>query len=294
MKIVLTGSLGHIGRPLTQQLAAKGHGVTVISSRQEKREEIKALGALAAIGSLTDSHFVTTAFAGADAVYCMIPPDFGQADQVAYYQSLGRIYAQAIQKAGVKRVVHLSSYGAHLPSGTGFISGSYAVEQELNAIPGIELTHIRPTFFYYNLLHFIPMIRTAGFIGAVYGGGDRLTMVAPEDIASAIAEAMQTPDRTERVRYVASDDRTCNEVAAVLGQAIGMPELEWQTLPPEQVLAGLIAHGMPQNAAENLVELGLALHTGKLREDYDQQVAVTGSISLDAYARVFARAFRSK
>jgi AraC-like DNA-binding protein len=36
--------------------------------------------------------------------------------------------------------VHLSSCGAHLPAGTGFITGSYRVEQILNSIPGIRLT----------------------------------------------------------------------------------------------------------------------------------------------------------
>ena len=71
MKIVLTGSLGHISRPLAQELIQKGHDVTVISSRVEMQKEIEDLGASAAIGSLGDEDFLTTTFTGADAVYCM-------------------------------------------------------------------------------------------------------------------------------------------------------------------------------------------------------------------------------
>ncbi len=294
MKIVLTGSLGHIGKPLSQQLVAAGHQVTVISSNAAKQQEIEALGATAAIGSVADAAFLATACSGADALYVMIPPDFGQTDQIAYYKGLGQTYAAVIRQSGVQRVVHLSSYGAHLPSGTGFISGSYAVEQLLNAIPSITLTHVRPTFFYYNLLHFIPMIRAAGFIGAVYGGTDRLSMVAPEDIALAIAEELQVATNADRIRYVASDDRTCQEVAALLGNVIGIPGLEWQTLPEDQVLAALLGNGMPQNAALNLVELGLALHSGKLREDYDRQVIAMGKISLETYAVEFARIYNNQ
>ncbi len=75
MKIIVTGSLGHISKPLTEGLVQKGHAVTVISSNPEKQKNIETLGAIAAIGSLKDADFLTTTFTGGDAVYCMIPPN---------------------------------------------------------------------------------------------------------------------------------------------------------------------------------------------------------------------------
>ena len=45
MKITITGSLGHIGRPLTTGLVQKGHAGTVISSNPERQKKIEALGA---------------------------------------------------------------------------------------------------------------------------------------------------------------------------------------------------------------------------------------------------------
>ncbi len=65
MKIIVTGSLGHISKPLTEELVQKGHTVTVISSKPEKQAAIEALGATAAIGSVEDVSFLTTTFAGA-------------------------------------------------------------------------------------------------------------------------------------------------------------------------------------------------------------------------------------
>ncbi len=52
MKIVLTGSLGNIGRPLTQALTEQGHTITVISSSDSRQKDIEALGAKAAIGKM--------------------------------------------------------------------------------------------------------------------------------------------------------------------------------------------------------------------------------------------------
>ncbi len=71
MKILVTGSLGNISRPLAQQLVQKGHEVTVVSSRAERKKEIEILGAKAAIGSMYDVAFLSDTFRGQDVVYLM-------------------------------------------------------------------------------------------------------------------------------------------------------------------------------------------------------------------------------
>lgn len=48
MNIALTGSLGHISKPLAKELIQNGHAVTIISSKAEKQRGIEALGAKAA------------------------------------------------------------------------------------------------------------------------------------------------------------------------------------------------------------------------------------------------------
>jgi len=72
MKIIVTGSTGHVSQPLTEELVQKGHSVTVISSNAEKQPAIDAMGTPAAIGSWEDVDFLTATFTGADGVYCML------------------------------------------------------------------------------------------------------------------------------------------------------------------------------------------------------------------------------
>ena len=291
MKIIVTGSLGHIGKPLANELVQRGHLVTVISSRPENGKSIEALGASPAIGSVEDISFLKEVFSGADAVYCMTPPKFSEPDQIRYYERIASCYAEAIRHSPINRVVYLSSYGAHLESGTGFITGSHKAEKVLNSLPNISLTHIRPTYFYYNLFGFIQMIRSAGFIGSVYGGEDRLAMASPNDIAFAVAEEITQVDNTAKARYVTSDDRTCNEVALVLGRSIGIPNLEWHILPEKQAMQSLLANGVPENAAMNLVELGMATHRGILREDFDRHKPAFGRVSLEDFAQEFSAVY---
>src|SRR6187402_2059338 len=161
MKVVITGSLGHIGRPLTLSLTQKGHQVIVISSNTERSEEIKALGAAPAIGVLEDVAFLTSTFTGADIVYCMVPPSYFYTgvEPIGYYRQIGSHYVQAIQRSGIKRVILLSSFGADLSKGTGFILGSHYVENMLNELSDVDIITIRPTSFFYNLMGFIDAIK---------------------------------------------------------------------------------------------------------------------------------------
>ncbi|QHW01308.1 NAD(P)H-binding protein [Spirosoma endbachense] len=299
MKIIVTGSLGHISKPLTEELVQKGHAVTVISSKPEKQKDIDALGAKAAIGSLEDVDFLTTTFTGADAVYTMVPPAnyFDHTlDLTAYYRRIGTNYAQAIGQSGLKRVVNLSSVGAHLDKGNGILIGAHDVEQILNnQLPDLAITHMRPVGFYYNLYGFVPMIKQQGFIEANYGAEEELVWVSPIDIAAAIAEEFETPLVGTKVRYVVSDELTGNETARILGAAIGKPDLTWILIPGEQWQRGLEAAGMNPRIAAGLIAMFASQHSGLLTEDYYRnKPAIMGNVKLTDFAKEFAASFKQE
>ena len=295
MKIVITGSLGHISKPLAQELLQQKHLVTVISSKPERQKHIEALGAQAAIGSLEDTAFLTATFTGADAVYCMVPPGNyfdHNFDVLAYYRRLGNYYAQAIQQSGVKRVVHLSSVGAHLDKDSGIILAHHDMEQALKKIPGIALTHLRPTAFYYNLLGFVGAIKKQGVMASNYGADDRVPWVSPLDIAAVAAKALMTLTEGIKVRYVASDELPCSEVARILGAAIGKPDLKWVIKSSEETQNGLEAAGVPPRVAAGLVEMNASMHSGVLFGDYHRNRPALGKTKLTDFAKEFAAAFK--
>ncbi|MBL0745504.1 NAD(P)H-binding protein [Chryseolinea lacunae] len=294
MKITVTGSLGHISLPLTQTLVQQGHAVTVISSNPEKQKDIEALGATAAIGSLEDIDFLTAAFTGADAVYTMIPPKnyFDHSlDLVAFYNQVARNYAQAIKESGVTRVVHLSSIGAHLDKGTGLILGHHGVERILDTLSDVAITFMRPTAFFYNLFAFLKPIKNTGTMAANYGADDTVSWVSPLDIAVEVADEIATPLVGRKVRYVASDELTCNEVARILGEAIGKPDLKWTVISDEQMLSGFHAIGMGPKIAADFVALNASMHRGELFNDYNLNRPVLGRVKLTDFAKEFAAAF---
>ena len=296
MKFIVTGSLGNISKPLAQELVQKGHRVTVISSKPEKQKDIEAIGAIAAIGTLEDVDFLVSTFTSADAVYCMVPPNdyFDLSlDLIAYYRRIGNNYAQAIHQSGVKRVVNLSTIGAHLEKGSGILFGAHNVEKILNELSSdVAITHIRPTSFYYNLYGYVNTIKNQGFIATNYGADKIIPWVSPIDIAAAIAEEFVTPFVGRKVRYVASEELTGNETASILGAAIGNADLKWKIITNEQMLSGLEGAGMNPKIAAGLVEMYASLYSGLLAEDYYRyKPIVMGKVKLKDFAKEFAAAF---
>jgi len=293
MKIVVTGSLGHISRPLTTELLQKKHSVTVISSNAERIKDIEALGAKAAIGSMKDVDFLTATFKGADIVYVMEAngPNwlFDPGDVLVSITSIGYNYKQAIQQAGVKKVVHLSSIGAHTNKGNGILAVHYQVENLLSQLPAdVSIKFMRPVGFYYNLLAFIPTIKTQSTIVSNYGGNDKEPWVEPLDIAHVIAEEMEKPFEGREIRYIASDEVSPNEAAKILGEAIGKPDLKWQVIPDEQLLNGMLASGMNPQVARGFVEMNAARRGGVLYEDYNRNRPALESTRMKDFAKEFS------
>lgn len=293
MKFVVTGSLGNISKPLAEKLVAAGHSVTIVSSKAEKAAQIEALGAKAAIGSVEDVAFLTKTFTGADAVYTMVPPNFGSSDWKLYIAGIGKNYAAAIKASGIKNVVNLSSMGAHMADGCGPVSGLFFVEKALNGLDGVNVKHLRPGFFYPNFLGNVGMVKHMGIMGGNYGEGTTLVIVHPEDIAEVAAhELLGLSFKGKSVRYIASDEKTTHEVAAILCKAIGKSELPWVNFKDEDTIAGMLQAGLPEEIAKNYAEMGAAMRSGEMASDYlKNKPAVFGKTKLETFAVVFASVF---
>ena len=296
MKITLTGSIGHIGRPLTGILVKQGHQVTVVSSKADRQQEIEGLGAIPAIGSIEDVDFLTGVFTGADLVYTMIPPNpsaFSDPNYDIYARCTRQadVFATAIQRSGVRRAIHLSSIGAHTDKGNGLLRLHYILEQRLGQLANVDITFMRPTGFFYNLYAFIPLIKQQGIMAANYGGDDVTLLVAPADIADAIAEEIALPPVHRKVRYVNSEELTSNEVASILGAAIGKPGLPWIAISDEQMLQGAVAAGMQPATAKDYVEMYAGVRNGDMHADYFKHRPAPGRTRLTEFAKTFASVY---
>ncbi len=294
MKYVITGSTGHISKPISKALISAGHEVTVITSRHDRVKDIESLGAKAAVGSIEDVAFLTKAFSGAQAAYTMVPPVYAVEDWKLYIGQIGKNYAEAIKATKIKYIVNLSSIGAHLSEGAGPVNGLHRAEEALNRLADTNIIHLRPSYFYYNLLNNIGLVKNMGIIGANFSAQEKkFSIVDSSDIATVAIDALMTLNFTgHSVQYIASDEVSTDQIAAAIGAAINKPDLKWVEFTDEQNLQGALQAGLPKELAENYTEMGRALKTGKMSEDYwENRPPVLGKVKLKDFAKTFAAVY---
>ena len=294
MNYVITGGAGNTSKPIAEKLLAAGHRVTVIGRNQAHLAELTEKGAIAAIGSVEDVAFLKKTFAGADAVYTMVPPNFAATSLKDYNEQIVKNYVEAIRTSPIKYVVNLSSVGAHLSQGTGPVVGLHRGENALNALTDVNILHLRPSYFYQNLLSNVTLAKNAGIIGANFSlPGGKFPLVDQKDIAEVAAAALLKLEfRGHTILYIAGDVTGTDEIAAELGKAIGKKDLPWVKFTDEQALEGMVQAGLPLDIAKNYVEMGQSMDSGKMFEDLLQQPKpVNGKVKLVDFAKVFANAF---
>jgi len=292
MNYVITGGAGNISGPLVKNLLTIGKRVTVIGRNAEHLEELIQAGAMAAIGSVEDAEFLTEVFKNADAVYTMIPPKFDTENWKKYVAGVAENYAVAIKASSIKHVVNLSSIGAHLSEGAGPISALHYAERLLNSLEGVSILHLRPTFFYQNLLTSIPLVKNVGIIGSNFSIGDnKFPLVDPTDIAQvAFHELVNLKFSGHSFRYIASDEVSTDSIAQTIGNEIGNPDLKWVTFSDGDALQAFRQAGLSKEIAENFTQMHAALDSGRVTEDYWQRRPLAlGEVKLADFAKVFSR-----
>jgi uncharacterized protein YbjT (DUF2867 family) len=301
MKIVVTGSLGNISKPLAQSLIEKGHKVTVISSKAERQKDIEALGAKAAIGSVNDIDFLANTFKGADIVYLMEPGDYSDffdpnLDFIASKTAIGENYKKAVEISGVKKIVHLSSNGAEMAEGNGILLIHYNVENILRSLPAdVDIKFIRAASFFQNVFYFMETIKSHDAIFANYQGTEKEPWVSTLDIADTIVSAMESPFQGREVQYIASEELTPLELTKLLAEALGKPKIDWVVVSDEQMLDSMVSTGMNPKTVKLYVEMTASRRDGSMFNGYYQNgPAQLGKRKLkDFINEVFVPAFNA-
>ncbi|EGS21335.1 uncharacterized protein CTHT_0031900 [Thermochaetoides thermophila DSM 1495] len=130
-------------------------------------------------------------FTGSDAVLNITPPlYFDEQDIVKHAHLVSENVKQAVQKAGVKRLVLITSVGAQLESGTGEILTNHAAEVVLkDAAP--EVVFVRCAYFMENWASSLETVKEAGFFFSTITPLDfPLPMIAVKDIGITCAQEL--------------------------------------------------------------------------------------------------------
>ena len=284
---VVTGATGNTGRVVANQLLDAGKNVRVIGRNAERLKAFTSRGAEPFVADVTDQAALTKAFAGAEAVYAMIPPDIANPDPRAYQARVSDALAGAIKAAGVKHVVALSSIGADKASGTGPVVGLHEFENKLNQIAGLNVVHLRAGYFMENTLGQAGAVKMMGKTATPLRGDLKLPVIATEDIGAVAGELLlklEFKGNSTR-ELLGQRDLSYNDMTAIIGKAVDKPSLEYLQLPNAQMKPIFVQLGMSDKMADLLLEMCDGLNSGHMRALEPRTAKNTTPTSYETFVR---------
>ena len=187
MKIIISGATGQIGKHLLKRLDLTSNEYVLVTRRAESLADLATQGATIAEGDLEDKKFLESTLKDGDVYFFLPPPDFSSPDMVAAYERLAQASREAALANGIKRVVHLSTLGAHIDNReTGLIYGQHLAEKII-AGSAPNVLHLRNGFFLENYFASAQTIKQDGAIYLPVNGEARYRFVSTEDIAVSLA-----------------------------------------------------------------------------------------------------------
>jgi uncharacterized protein YbjT (DUF2867 family) len=290
---VILGATGNTGSIIADSLLSKGKKVRVVGRDAGRLQRFVRKGAEAFTGDTNDAVALTKAFSGAHAAYLMLPPITSRDDQERESDAI----AKAVTESGLPYALHLSSYGAHVPKGTGPVTGLHSSEQKLNAISGFNVLHLRAAYFMENNLTTIGMIQEMGIFGHALLPDLKLPMIATPDVGNYAAQRLLDLDFSgKQTRELLGErDLSMAEATAIIGRGIGKPDLRYEQFPYDQVQQGLEQMGMPPKKAAVYIEMFRAINAGVLAAQERRSRENTTPTSFEKFVQdVFAPAYRGK
>ncbi|MGW8742486.1 NAD(P)H-binding protein [Streptomyces sp. NPDC055794] len=265
--IVITAPTGNIGRHLVSLLLesapARGEQLRVIVRDPARLPDAVRERVEVVTGSHGDPAVVDRAFAGADAVFWLVPPDASRTPEDAY-RGFTRPAANALAVHGVGHVVGVSALGRGTPVAgrAGLVTASLAMD-DLIAGTGVAYRALANPSFFENVLEEAGSIRENGVFSDLVDADRKAPVVAVADIAAAAAGLLldRSWTGTGSVPVLGPQDLSPNDLARIMTERLGLP-VRYERQAPDELRTTLLGYGLDPDFVQGIVDMKRAKDDG--------------------------------
>jgi NAD(P)H dehydrogenase (quinone) len=242
--LAITGITGQVGGVVARTLLAAGDGVRAVVRSEEKGKVWAGQGCDVALAEMNDAAALQAAFAGADGVFVLLPPNFAPSKGFPETMAIVAALYKALEAARPGAVVCLSTIGAQA-SQPNLLTQLQIMERSLERLP-MPVAFLRAAWFMENAAWDVEPAMKTGVIQSFLQPLDKpFPMVATADIGRVAAEMLGEKWSGRRVVELEGPRRvTPNDIGAtftkVLGRNVGMeavPREKWEALFKSQGMA---------------------------------------------------------
>lgn len=262
--IVITTPTGDIGHQVLDNILAAGAPARVIVRDPSRLPTAVRQRVEVVPGSHGDADVVDKAFAGADAVFWVAPPNFQTPSLAATYLDFARPACAAVKSQGVKRVVGVTALGrgSALVGNAGLVTASLAMD-ELIASTGVSYRGLLCPSFMDNMLRQVGSIKAQGVFFSPVSGDLKSPTAATRDIAAVAARLLLDSSWSGQagVPVLGPEDLSNKDMAQIMFEVLGKP-VRFQQVPFDAFKAQLKQHGASEAMAQGMVDMMMAKSEG--------------------------------
>jgi uncharacterized protein YbjT (DUF2867 family) len=253
-----------IGRQVVRNLLDRGAPLRVVA-RDPSRLPADLRDRLDVVpGSHADADVVAQAFAGADAVFWLVPPDPRADSPAAAYLDFSRPAGDAVTRHGVRRMVGVSALGrgSAVAGRAGLVTASLAMD-DLIAGTGVSYRALTMPSFMDNALRQVEVIKSRGMFLAPVPGDRAFPVCATRDIA-AVATGLLLDDSWSgqgSVPVLGPEDLSYDDLARIMSEVLARP-IRFQRIGDEDYRADLLGRGMSAPMAQGMLDMWRAKADG--------------------------------
>jgi uncharacterized protein YbjT (DUF2867 family) len=262
--IVITTPTGQIGGQVLDNLLETSEALRVVvrdpsALPTDVRARVEVVE-----GSHGDPAVVNEAFAGADAVFWLAPPDPRAASVEAAFVGFTRPAAEALKKQGVKRVVGVTALGRGTPwaDRAGYVTGSLAMD-DLIASTGVAYRALTNPSFMDNIARQAQAIEEQGMFFSPISGERKLPSVATRDIAAAASRLLldESWNGVDEVPLLGPEDLSFNDMAEIISEVLGK-DVRFVQTTFEAYKDRFVGFGMSEAMAQGMTDMASAKNEG--------------------------------
>src|SRR6266403_3980395 len=262
--IVITAPTGNIGHQVLDHVLESTESVRVIA-RYPAHLSPEILQRVEVVeGSHGEAAIVNKAFAGADSVFWLVPPDPRATTMDAAYVDFTRPACAAFKNQGIERVVGISALGRGTPAAAhaGLVTASLKMD-DLIAATGVHYRAVTNPSFMDNLLRQIELIKNQGMFSLPISGDLKQPSACTRDIAATAAKLVldQSWNGVGSVPVLGPEDLSYNDMARIMSEVLGRP-VRFQQISGEAFKARLLERGMSEAMAQGNVDMWVAYNQG--------------------------------
>ncbi len=260
--IVITTPTGQIGREVLRYVLDAGEPIRVIMRDVGKLSDGVRNRVEIVEGSHGDHDVVMKAFAGADAVFWLVPTNPRASSPREAYVDFSLPACEAFKAQGVKHVVGISALGRGFPGNAGLAAATLEMDDAI-ARTGVSYRALANASFMDNMLRQVDAIVNHGIFYWPGPGDLKNPHCATRDIAALASRLLldRSWSGNESLAVLGPEDISFNDMARILSDVLQRP-VRFEELPMDAYKASLIARGASDAIAQSMCDMAAAKNEG--------------------------------